>query len=50
MNLLDLTLMKPTLPYVEIYGNVQSLEAGVDNETITEPAAVMFTREESFLR
>ncbi len=34
--------MKPTPSYVEIYGNVQSLEVGTDDLAVNEPGAVTF--------
>lgn len=50
INLIDLTLVKPTPDYVDINGNVASMSSGADPETAREPSAVTFTREESYLR
>lgn len=48
--LFDLTLLKPTPPFVEIHGNVISISVNDLPETAGETAAITFTRPESYVR
>lgn len=50
INFIDAAFVKPTPPYIEIFGNVNSLPGGTDAATAMEPGAITFMKDYSYLR